>query len=83
MENKVTKENIRQKLEKTLSDVIYIKNEITGDTKLDEELGMDYFDRCNFIFRFSEKYGIKIPYEEMEKFNSIKEIEKYIKENHS
>ena len=84
MENKVIKETTLQKLKKNLAYVMGLdEKKITQNTKFREELGMDSLNRYELGYAVEEGFDITIPDEKIQEFNSLNEIDKYIKENHS
>ena len=72
---KATIENIKEVIEQAevLGDVSELKNDI----KLSEQ-GIDSLDIVNVYLLLEEKFGIKIPDEDLDKVTTIDEIVEYV-----
>lgn len=72
---KATIENIKEVIEQAevLGDVSELKNDI----KLSEQ-GIDSLDIVNVYLLLEEKFGIKIPDEDLDKVTTINEIVEYV-----
>ena len=57
------------------------KDNITADTHLMKDLEADSLDAVEIIMAIEEEYGIEIPDEEAETFQSIGDIVKYVEDN--
>ena len=57
------------------------ESEITLETSLTKDLEADSLDAVEIIMAIEEEYGIEIPDEEAEAFESINDIVKYVEEN--
>jgi len=53
---------------------------ITCDTRLVEDLGVDWLDRRALILALEDEYWIEIPDEDEEKFVTVGDILAYLKE---
>ena len=72
---KATVENVKEVIEQAevLGDVSELKNDI----KLSEQ-GIDSLDIVNVYLLLEEKFGIKIPDEDLDKVTTIDEIVEYV-----
>ena len=54
--------------------------EVTMDTNLMKDLSADSLDAVEIIMAIEDEYGIEIPDEDAEKFQSVADIVKYVEE---
>lgn len=54
------------------------KEQITMDSSLVDDLGMDSLDAVEMVFEFEEQYGIQIPDEAIQGFKSVRDIVNYL-----
>lgn len=75
-------EEIFENLKKMISEQFGVEEElIKKDSSLMDDLAADSLDIVEFIMNIEEKYEIKIPDEDVESFNKVDDIVKYIKDN--
>ena len=53
---------------------------ITMDTNLMKDLSADSLDAVEIIMAIEDEYGIEIPDEEAEKFQTVRDLVKYVEE---
>ncbi len=62
-----------------LSDKMGIqKSEITSDASFTKDLGIDSLDYAEFILLIEQNFNIKIPYQEAESIQTVKQAVEYI-----
>ena len=75
-------DNITERVKLILTDKLGIaETAITPDANLSRDLGIDSLDYAELIMEFEQEFDIRIPYQDTEKLASVKDVEKYIKEN--
>ena len=75
-------EEIFENLKKMISEQFGVEEElIKKDSSLMDDLAADSLDIVEFIMNIEEKYEIKIPDEDVESFNKVEDIMKYIIDN--
>ena len=57
------------------------ESEVTMDTNLMKDLSADSLDAVEIIMAIEEEYGIEIPDEDAETFQTVGDLVKYIEEN--
>ena len=57
------------------------ESEVTMDTNLMKDLSADSLDAVEIIMAIEEEYGIEIPDEDAETFQTIGDLVKYVEEN--
>ena len=55
--------------------------EVTLDTNLMKDLSADSLDAVEIIMAIEDEYGIEIPDEEAEKFQTVRDLVKYVEDN--
>jgi acyl carrier protein len=77
--------DIFQSLKKILADEIGIKEEISEQTALLSDLGLDSMDFVNYVVNVENTFGIKIPDEDIQKheLGIMGNMVKYIKNKKS
>ena len=53
---------------------------LTMETNFVEDLGADSLDAVEIIMAIEDEYGIEIPDEEAEKFQTVRDLVKYVEE---
>ena len=56
------------------------ESEVTMDTNLMKDLSADSLDAVEIIMAIEDEYGIEIPDEEAEKFQTVRDLVKYVEE---
>lgn len=54
---------------------------ITHEAHLSKDLGVDSLDFAELIMEFENEFNIRIPHEDAEELQSVKDVEKYIKKS--
>ena len=57
------------------------ESEVTMDTNLMKDLSADSLDAVEIIIAIEEEYGIEIPDEDAETFQTVGDLVKYVEEN--
>ena len=57
------------------------ENEVTMDTHLMKDLEADSLDAVEIIMAIEDEYGIEIPDEDAEKFQSVSDLVKFVEAN--
>ena len=57
------------------------KSLVTADTNLMKDLEADSLDAVEIIMGIEEEFGIEIPDDEAEKFQTVADLVKYVEEN--
>ena len=57
------------------------KNDVTMDTHLMKDLEADSLDAVEIIMAIEDEYGIEIPDEDAEKFQSVSDLVKFVEAN--
>ncbi len=57
------------------------ESEVTMDTNLMKDLSADSLDAVEIIMAIEEEFGIEIPDEEAENFQTVGDLVKYVEEN--
>ena len=57
------------------------ESEVTMDTNLMKDLTADSLDAVEIIMAIEEEYGIEIPDEDAETFQTVGDLVKYVEEN--
>ena len=57
------------------------ESEVTMDTNLMKDLSADSLDAVEIIMSIEEEYGIEIPDEDAETFQTVGDLVKYVEEN--
>ena len=57
------------------------ESEVTMDTNLMKDLSADSLDAVEIIMAIEDEYGIEIPDEEAEKFQTVRDLVKYVEES--
>ena len=57
------------------------ESEVTLDTNLMKDLSADSLDAVEIIMAIEDEYGIEIPDEEAEKFQTGRDLVKYVEDN--
>lgn len=57
------------------------KNDVTIDTHLMKDLEADSLDAVEIIMAIEDEYGIEIPDEDAEKFQSVSDLVKFVEAN--
>jgi len=52
---------------------------VTPDANLSRDLGIDSLDYAELIMEFEQEFDIRIPHQDTEQLNSVKDVEVYIK----
>ena len=69
-----------EKLKKIIADVLNLdEDEITMDSKFEDDLGADSLDVFQIIMGIEEEFDIEIPAEEAEKISTVEEAVELIK----
>ena len=75
-------EEIFENLKKMISEQFGVEEElIKKDSSLMDDLAADSLDIVEFIMNIEEKYGVKISDDEIETFNKVEDVIKYIIDN--
>lgn len=75
----ITKNEILEKVTAALSRMLIIDTEnITPESVLVEDLGMDSYYAVELLFELEDQYNIEIPDEEATKFKTVTDIVAYI-----
>jgi acyl carrier protein len=54
---------------------------ITHEAHLSKDLGVDSLDFAELIMEFENEFDIRIPHEDAEELQSVKDVESYIKKS--
>ena len=57
------------------------ESEVTMDTNLMKDLSADSLDAVEIIMAIEEEYGIEIPDEDVETFQTVGDLVRYVEEN--
>jgi len=57
------------------------EDEVTMDTNLMKDLSADSLDAVEIIMAIEDEYGFEIPDEDAEKFQTVKDLVKYVEDN--
>ena len=57
------------------------ESEVTMDTNLMKDLSADSLDAVEIIMAIEDEYGIEIPDEDAEKFQTVGDLVRYVEEN--
>ena len=57
------------------------ESEVTMDTNLMKDLSADSLDAAEIIMAIEEEYGIEIPDEDAETFQTVGDLVRYVEEN--
>ena len=57
------------------------ESEVTMDTNLMKDLSADSLDAVEIIMAIEEEYGIELPDEDAETFQTVGDLVKYVEEN--
>lgn len=57
------------------------ESDVTMDTHLMKDLEADSLDAVEIIMAIEDEYGIEIPYEDAEKFQSVSDLVKFVEAN--
>ena len=57
------------------------ESEVNMDTNLMKDLSADSLDAVEIIMAIEDTFGIEIPDEDAEKFQTVEELVKYVEEN--
>ena len=83
--NRVRKYLLRMVFEKIREIIIeqlqVDESEVTMDTNLMKDLSADSLDAVEIIMAIEDEYGIEIPDEEAEKFQTVRDLVKYVEES--
>lgn len=72
-------EKIKERVVRIISEQLMMKpEEITLESDFVEDLGADSLDVVELVIIFEDEFGIKIPDEDAEKVNTVKEAIDYI-----
>ena len=75
-------EEIFENLKKMISNQFGIEEElIKKDSSFMDDLAADSLDIVEFIMNIEEKYGVKISDDDIETFNKVEDVVKYIIDN--
>ena len=75
-------EEIFENLKKMISEQFGVEEElIKKDSTFMDDLAADSLDIVEFIMNIEEKYGVKISDDEIETFNKVEDVIKYIIDN--
>jgi acyl carrier protein len=78
-----TKDEIKKIVTNTLINILGVdENEITEDTNLQNDLGMDSLDAVELIMNFEQEFNIAIRDSDVENIKTVKEIIDYFFEQH-
>lgn len=74
-----TEKEISEKVIAVLADKGKVeKDQISMDSSLVDDLGMDSLDAVEMVFEFEEQYGIQIPDEAIQGFKFVRDIVSYL-----
>ncbi|RJR17910.1 MAG: acyl carrier protein [Desulfobacteraceae bacterium] len=74
-----TEKEITEKVIAVLADKGTVpQDQISLDSSLVDDLGMDSLDAVEMVFEFEEQYGIQIPDEAIQGFRYVKDIVGYL-----
>ena len=72
---------IFDKIKEIIIDQLQVEeSEVTMDTNLMKDLSADSLDAVEIIMAIEDEYGIEIPDEDAEKFQTVKDLVKYVEE---
>lgn len=75
-------EEIFENIKKMISEQFGVEEElIKKDSTFMDDLAADSLDIVEFIMNIEEKYGVKISDDEIETFNKVEDVIKYIIDN--
>ena len=75
-------EEIFENLKKMISEQFGVEEElIKKESSFMDDLAADSLDIVEFIMNIEEKYGVKISDDEIETFNKVEDVIKYIIDN--
>ncbi len=74
-------EDIFEKVKSVIADKLGVEaGEITETSSFMDDLGADSLDVVDIVMAFEEEFGVKINDEELEKFSTVGDVVKYLKE---
>lgn len=74
-------EDIFEKVKGVIADKLGVEpGEITESSSFMDDLGADSLDVVDIVMAFEEEFGVKINDEELEKFSTVGDVVKYLKE---
>ena len=74
-------EDIFEKVKEVIADKLGVEpGEITESSSFIDDLGADSLDVVDIVMAFEEEFGVKIDDEELEKFSTVGDVVKYLKE---
>ena len=72
---------IFDKIKEIIIDQLQVEeSEVTMDTNLMKDLSADSLDAVEIIMAIEDEYGIEIPDEDAEKFQTVRDLVKYVEE---
>ncbi len=74
-------EDIFEKVKNVIADKLGVEpEEITESSSFIDDLGADSLDVVDIVMAFEDEFGVKIADDELEKFTTVGDIVKYLKE---
>ena len=71
-----------EKIKKIIIEQLQVsEDEVTMDTNLMKDLSADSLDAVEIIMAIEDTFGIEIPDEDAEKFQTVEDLVKYVEEN--
>lgn len=77
---RISSQEVEAKINKTLVKVFGGKVDITPDTILADDLGMDSYASLELMFELEDELGIKIPDKDAKNLKTVGDVYKYITE---
>ena len=70
-----------EKVRKILAEQLRIsEKEITGESKIKEDLGADSLDILQLLFTIEEMYGVQVPDEKLATFATVNDVVAFLEE---
>lgn len=74
-------EDIFEKVKSVIADKLGVEpEEITESSSFIDDLGADSLDVVDIVMAFEDEFGVKIADDELEKFTTVGDVVKYLKE---
>ena len=71
-----------EKVQKILAEQLELDaDEITMDSSLVEDLGIDSLDFVDIVMSLEDEFGIEVPDDQVENFHTVGDVVRYIEDN--
>ena len=77
----MTQDEIRAKIKSIVTENLGVsEDQVTPEAKFIEDLGADSLDTVELVMALEEEFGADIPDEDAEKFQTVRDLVKYVEE---